>query len=195
MEREGSIMDIKLSPGEQEYLLRYARETIAADQEGRPPRYEVKPEANEGADSAFMLRCGAFVSLHKGMALRGCIGRMTSPLLLTDTVREMARSAAFSDPRFPPLHKDELSLCRIEISVLSPLESCADPARIVVGKHGVHLSFHGRTGVFLPQVPEEQGWGLTEYLEQLCRKAGLPTGAYREKGAELSVFTAFVFGE
>ena len=46
---------------------------------------------------------GVFVTLNLGGRLRGCIGRFTSTSSLYSTIREMARSAAFSDPRFPPL--------------------------------------------------------------------------------------------
>jgi hypothetical protein len=107
----------------------------------------------------------------------------------------MAKEAAFSDPRFPPLKKDELSRCHIEISALSPMTPCSDPGKVKVGVHGLYLTCNGRSGVLLPQVPVEQGWNLNEYLEYICIKAGLPPKSYDAPNAQLYTFTAIVFGE
>ncbi|MBO4230686.1 MAG: AmmeMemoRadiSam system protein B, partial [Bacteroidales bacterium] len=62
---------------------------------------------------------GVFVTLNLNGNLRGCIGRFTSPSSLHSTIREMARSAAFDDPRFPALSKKEAPEIEIEVSVLS----------------------------------------------------------------------------
>ena len=62
---------------------------------------------------------------------------------------------------------------------------------IRIGTHGLYLVKDGRSGIFLPQVPVE-GWDLATYLDQLCLKAGLPKGAWKEKDAQLSIFTADV---
>ena len=186
-------MEFIIAPEEQELLLSDARETIAAALEGRQPVYS---RGAVGAGSSALAKpCGVFVTLHKGKDLRGCIGRMGSPETLEKTVRRMALESAFRDPRFPPLGLEELALCRIEISVLSPMERCTDPRSVKVGLHGLYLSFRGRTGVLLPQVPVEQGWNLDEYLDYICVKAGLPAGSYDQAEAELYTFTAVVFQE
>jgi AmmeMemoRadiSam system protein A len=186
-------MEFIVTPEEQELLLSDARETIAAALEGRQPVYRRKAVGT--GNSALAEPCGAFVTLHKGKNLRGCIGRMSSPEALEKTVRRMAAESAFRDPRFPPLVPEELPLCRIEISVLSPMERCPDPRSVKVGLHGLYLSYRGRTGVLLPQVPVEQGWNLDEYLDYICVKAGVPAGSYDQAGAELYTFTAVVFQE
>jgi AmmeMemoRadiSam system protein A len=189
-------MDFTITGEEREVLLKDAREAIAAVLENRNPAYNRRAETREaGGASALEKPCGAFVTLHKGGRLRGCIGRMASPEPLKKTVRTMAVEAAFRDPRFPPLAKDELDACRIEISVLSPMEPCADPRLVRVGVHGLYLVHRGRSGALLPQVPVEQGWDLDEYLDYICVKAGLPPRSYDEPGAELFTFTASVFGE
>ena len=191
-------MNFTITEEERKVLLWDARETIAAILENRIPVYnrssEMKEAAMSGA-SALIRPCGAFVTLHKKGQLRGCIGRMASPDPLEKTVRIMAGEAAFRDPRFPPLSRDELDNCSIEISVLSPMEPCADPRQVKVGVHGLYLSYRGRTGVLLPQVPVEQGWNLEEYLEYICVKAGVPVHSYGQPGAKLSTFTAIVLGE
>ena len=176
-------------------MLAQARESIAAKLEGRTPEYP----KTEGR-SVLREPCGAFVSLHQAnasgkRALRGCIGRLTANLPLEETVRIMAVEAAFGDPRFPALKKDELASCHIEISALSPMSVCPDPRQVKVGVHGLYLTLGGRSGVLLPQVPVEQGWDLDQYLDYICIKAGLPAGSCEAPGARLSTFTAVVFGE
>ena len=191
-------MDFTISKEERRYLLGLARESISAHLDGRRIRIEYPPELRELIDSgksALHIPCGAFVTLTMGSALRGCIGRVVGIKSLEETVREMAVSAAFEDPRFPPLGADELPRCSIEISVLSPMEKCSDPRSVVVGTHGLYLIYHGRSGVLLPQVPVEQGWNLDEYLDYICRKAGVPPFSYNQKDAELYTFTATVFSE
>jgi AmmeMemoRadiSam system protein A len=185
-------MDFAINDKEQALLLAEARETIAAKLEKRKPKYE---SGAAGERSALDKPCGAFVTLHKGKNLRGCIGRMSASLPLRETVRAMAVEAAFGDPRFPPLGPEELEQCSIEISALSPMTPCPDPRQVKVGVHGLYLTRGYRSGVLLPQVPLEQGWNLDEYLDYICVKAGLPAHSYDAPDAELRTFTAVVFGE
>ena len=185
-------MNFTINQNEQKILLADARESITSKLEDRQPKYNAEATASESLQKP----CGAFVSLHKRDGdLRGCIGRMTASLPLVETVRIMAREAAFGDPRFPPLRHDELALCAIEISVLSPMSVCPDPHQVQVGTHGLYLTLGGRSGVLLPQVPIEQGWNLDEYLDYICIKSGLPPKSYDDPEATLYTFTAVVFGE
>jgi AmmeMemoRadiSam system protein A len=185
-------MDFTIESEEKAVLLAQARESIASELEKRKPLYS---ETGIKTDSSLYKPCGAFVTLHKNGNLRGCIGRMTANLPLLETVRLMAREAAFGDPRFPPLRNEELPQCHIEISALSPMETCGDPMQVKVGVHGLYIRKGGRSGVLLPQVPVEQGWNLSEYLEYICVKAGLPQGSWKDSSAELLTFTAIVFSE
>ena len=189
-------MEFSLTKEEQQFLLALARETIAAKLEKREPRHPKQP-AN---CSALSKPCGAFVTLHirdsKGKEqLRGCIGRMTAATALEKTVQIMALEAAFGDPRFNPLSKEEYPNISIEISALSPMVPCPDPRSVKVGLHGIYLIHRGRSGVLLPQVPVEQGWNQQEYLDYISIKAGLPPGSWDDPSAERYVFTALVFGE
>jgi AmmeMemoRadiSam system protein A len=193
-------MDFVIKPEERRLLLADARETIAAKLEGREPRYRPDDGGKTAPNSALRQPCGAFVTLHKNSgggdrSLRGCIGRMTANLPLEETVRLMAREAAFGDPRFPPLRPGELEQCHIEISALSPMTVCPDPQQVEVGVHGLYLTRGGWSGVLLPQVPVEQGWNRQEYLDYICIKAGLPPESYNAPDATLYTFTAAVFGE
>ncbi|MCL2805859.1 MAG: AmmeMemoRadiSam system protein A [Treponema sp.] len=183
-------MEFTIEAEEKTVLLTQAREAITAELEKRKPVF-----SQIQGNSNLKTPCGAFVSLHKQKNLRGCIGRMTANLPLIETVRIMAKEAAFGDPRFPPLKKEELDLCHIEISAISPMAPCPDPQQVKVGVHGLYLMCNGRSGVLLPQVPVEQGWNLNEYLDYICIKAGLTPGSYNLPGAQLFTFTAIVFGE
>jgi AmmeMemoRadiSam system protein A len=189
-------MNFAISTEEQRVLLEQARESIVAELEKRGPVFN----EDAGPKSVLNIPCGAFVTLHKTdgsgkRILRGCIGRMAAVLPLLETVRLMAKEAAFGDPRFPPLTLNEFSQCRIEISALSPMIPCDDPGQVKVGVHGLYIKRGGKTGVLLPQVPVEQGWNLDQYLEYICIKAGLPTDSWKAPDAQLLTFTAAVFGE
>jgi len=138
---------------------------------------------------------GLFVTLKKGGDLRGCIGTIVADRPLGETVRAMAIQAAFFDPRFPPLEREELLEVTIEISLLTvptPVSSWCD---IVIGRDGMILSLRGRQALFLPQVAPEQGWDLETTLSYLSRKAGLPPDAWRDPACRFQTFQAEVFGE
>ena len=127
--------------------------------------------------------------------LRGCIG-YTSPVKpLHQTVRDVAIQAATQDPRFRPVTKDELKVLTYEISVLSPFRKILNTERIEVGVHGLLVKKGNRSGLLLPQVPVEQGWDRQTFIEQTCRKAGLPLDAWKDPETDIFGFTAFVFGE
>jgi AmmeMemoRadiSam system protein A len=136
---------------------------------------------------------GVFTSLHLRGELRGCVGYVLPTSPVYRAVAETARAAAFDDNRFPPVTADEAPHLEIELSILSPPEPF-HPEAIEVGRHGLLVSQHGRRGLLLPQVPVERKWDRTTFLEQTCRKAGLPLDAWR-KGASILAFSAEVFGD
>jgi AmmeMemoRadiSam system protein A len=178
-----------LSNKEKVYLLKLARRSIERVFEGKKG-VEVPPKEYEG----LFKKAGAFVTLHKQGYLRGCIGILEAIYPLYEVVQEVAVSAAFKDPRFPPLEKKELPLIDIEISVLSPLKK-GSPEEVEVGVHGVYLVKGFARGVLLPQVPVEFGWDRETFLKQVCRKAGLPPDCYKDPDCELYLFTAEIFSE
>ena len=141
---------------------------------------------------------GAFVTLYEfpKKRLRGCIGRIESEWPLGETVARMAVESALRDPRFEPVTLPELSRLVIHVSALSPLVRVKDEAGVVIGRHGVVLRARGRTGVFLPEVPVEQGWDAVQMLDRLCTdKMGLPGDSWREDGAVMQIFESELFSE
>lgn len=177
-----------LSAAEKAALLEYARLALAWRLEGGGPPPQPRGEAMEQS-------CGAFVSLHKGGELRGCIGRIVGGKPLVETIFTMAQAAAFEDPRFEALEKEELGQIDIEITLLSPMRRIDDVAEIQVGRHGLYIVKGWHSGLLLPQVPVEQGWDRASFLQQICHKAGLQADAWRAPDAELFVFEGLVFGE
>lgn len=136
---------------------------------------------------------GAFTTLYYRGGLRGCVGYVTAVTSLYRTVAESACGAAFNDSRFAPVTREEAAELAVSISVLSRPEAIGAEA-IEIGRHGLIVSLGPYRGLLLPQVPVERAWDRATFLEQTCRKAGLPAGAWRN-GATLEAFTAEVFGD
>jgi len=153
------------------------------------------PPAIEYTSPALQTDCGAFVTLEKHGALRGCIGYVVGVKPLEQTVMEMAVQAAFEDPRFPPVTVEEFKDVSIEVSVMSPLTEVADVSEIEVGRHGLVIRGGGRSGLLLPQVATDQGWDRETFLEHTCMKAGLPPDSWKRDGVTILKFSAEVFGE
>jgi uncharacterized protein len=136
---------------------------------------------------------GGFTSLYLRGELRGCVGYVRPSTSVYRTVAETARAAAFEDSRFSPVTLEEARGLEIELSILSPPRPIA-PEAIEIGRHGLLISMGEQRGLLLPQVAAERDWDAATFLQQTCRKAGLPPDAWR-KGALVEAFTAEVFGE
>jgi AmmeMemoRadiSam system protein A len=152
-------------------LLVRARNAIAAEF-GQAPQAEV-------AHDRLTAPGATFVTLTQDGELRGCIGTLAAWRRLDLDVRENAVAAAFRDPRFSPLRRDELECTRVEVSLLAaavPLHFSDEVdvlRQLRPGRDGVILEYGHHRSTFLPQVweslPEPR-----EFLAQLKRKAGLP---------------------
>ena len=124
---------------------------------------------------------GVFVTLYLNGSLRGCIGRFVSDESLRATIREMAQSAAFHDPRFPSLSRSEAPKVEIEVSVLSPLKRISSIDEFKLGRDGIYMVKGSRSGTFLPQVAEETGWDTDEFLGHCARdKAGIGYNGWKD---------------
>jgi AmmeMemoRadiSam system protein A len=183
-----------LSAAERRLLLEHARAAVLSkvgdggdrdeDADGHPP---VAPAlAAPGA---------AFVTLHVGGALRGCIGTLERRRALWTVVGDMAAAAATRDPRFPPIDVADLREMTVEISVLTPDVVIHRPEEIEIGRHGLDVRRGGARGLLLPQVAVEHGLDREKFLAATCRKAGLPANAWHDVDTEIRVFEADVFGD
>jgi AmmeMemoRadiSam system protein B/AmmeMemoRadiSam system protein A len=119
-----------------------------------------------------------FVTLHVGGKLRGCMGSLEATEPLVINVARNAYAAAFRDPRFGRLTRDEFPQLEIHISLLSRPERLRVTseedliAQMRPGVDGLTLIEGGRRGTLLPSVWKSVG-NAREFLEHLKRKAGL----------------------
>lgn len=189
-------MTTNLSRDQRVFLLNTARETITRKLRGEPiPRLELAelpPALREPG--------ACFVTLTKERELRGCVGSIEASRPLALDVQERSLSAAFEDPRFPPLQEEELDLIQIEISALTRPEelSFKDPGDLPgllrPGIDGVILSYDYRRATFLPQVwdklPEPE-----HFLGRLCQKMGLPPDTWKKVRLGVQIYQVEEFSE
>jgi AmmeMemoRadiSam system protein A len=176
----------EFSAEERQFLLKLAHESIIAAVDHRP-------FAGEPPSAHFAELRGAFTTIYYEGNLRGCVGYAIAVTPLFQTVIETARAAALEDFRFPRVSREEAADLEVSLSILSPLQPIR-AEEVEVGRHGLVVSLGHRRGLLLPQVPVEHGWNRQTFLEQTCRKAGLPLDAW-QLGAELQAFTAECFGD
>ena len=173
-------------------LLALARCAIESALAGLPPpRLPRVPGAS--------LKRGAFVTLQEreDHVLRGCIGHIGGDRALGEVIRQVAVSAARSDPRFPPVAAEELPDLRIEISALAePVRATlSDLCALEIGRHGLLLRRGRVQAVLLPQVATEHGFDSEAFLNAVCHKAGLAPQSWRDPATQVFTFTADVFVE
>ncbi len=174
-----------LTDADKAALKEIARESIRLSFFGR----NYKPE---NLSPTLKQKCGAFVSLHKHGRLRGCIGHFGEDHMLGEIVAQMARAAAFEDPRFDSVRQSELEDIDIEISVLTPMRRIKSLDEFVLGKHGIYIRKGWRSGTYLPQVADEVNWSKEEFVSHCAaEKAGIGWNGWKD--AELYVYEAIVF--
>ncbi|HVN24192.1 MAG TPA: AmmeMemoRadiSam system protein A [Syntrophorhabdales bacterium] len=178
--------DLHFTDEERTLMKELVKETIESSLFGRKEKPMAVPQKLKE-------KMGAFVCLKTYGQLKGCIGHIKGFLPLDETIREMARQAAFHDPRFAPLDAGEWKATEIEISVLTPMQKVENVEDIRVGVHGLYIEKGSDTGLLLPQVAVEYGWDRTTFLEYACMKAGLDKDAWKSKGTNIYVFSADVF--
>lgn len=177
----------QLDDGAAHALLESARATLAhlsttGERKAIPP---------PGGHPMLTRRAMAFVSLHQGDELFGCVGSRTAHMPLAHAVPSLTLAAALDDPRFQHGATVPEGLA-IEISVLTPMKRIRDWRAFQIGRHGVLLEHGVRSELLLPQVARHDLSTAPRFLEALSRKAGLAPSAYRDPEARLSVFQAQV---
>ena len=182
----GEEKGFSLSDDDKHILKQIAYESIKDSLDGKPISHP------STLTSHLSSKCGAFVSLHKQGRLRGCIGHFGEDTPLHEIVAEMARAAAFEDPRFMPVTREELDDLDIEISVLTPMRRIQSLDEFQLHRHGIYIRKGYRSGTFLPQVADEVNWTKEEFVGHCSQdKAGLGWDGWRD--AELYVYEAIVF--
>ena len=181
--------DFVLSDNDKKKLKEIALNSIKDSLDGKSVSVSISPMQEYPMLSK---KCGAFVSLHKHGHLRGCIGHFGEDTPLYEIVAEMARAAAFEDPRFMPVSREELDAIDIEISVLTPMRRIQSLDEFELHRHGIYIRKGYRSGTFLPQVADEANWTKEEFVGHCSQdKAGLGWNGWKD--AELYVYEAIVF--
>ena len=152
-------------------LIRLARTAVElVVREGRiaePPR---------PADGKAEPRGGVFVTIIKENELRGCVGtiRPTQPTLEAEVIAS-AVAAALRDPRFSPIHMDELPDLAYVVDVVEDLKRIHQPDQLHPAEEGVAVQGSHRLGVVLPNTG---GIDTAEaQIELALRRAGLEADA------------------
>ncbi|WNY28926.1 hypothetical protein MmiEs2_11390 [Methanimicrococcus stummii] len=147
----------------------------------------------------FSEKRGAFVTLEKEGVLRGCIGYPYPVLPLKEVLVKSAIAAAFEDPRFFPIEKEDFSKITVEVTTLTLPEEVTGAFttysnQIQIGKHGLMAEYGENRGLLLPQVATEQGWDVIEFLCQTCIKAEM-TPMMWKYGAKIYKFEGQIYHE
>jgi len=182
-------VSLELSAAGRRRLIEVARQALGARVSGQ----RFVPEEGE---AELQRPAGAFVTVRRreDRELRACVGRIDPSRPLIEAVAMAAAAAAAEDRRFVPLTAAELPLLSLEVSALGPLFEVL-PDSVQVGLHGVLVSRGGHSGLLLPQVAVEHQWERETFLEQACRKAGLPPDTWSKPGCQIRVFTATLITE
>lgn len=194
---EGVMNDKESLTAEQgKYLLQEARTTIQEALSGE----KAQKGKEDSLPPVFHQRRGTFVTLTIGGNLRGCIGHIIPQESLLEGIRENAINAAFKDPRFRPLGKEEWKRVHIEISILTdpkPLTySGAEDLlhKLRPGVDGVIIKKGYHQATFLPQVWDQLP-RTEEFLTHLCLKAGLDGDEWKKGHLEISTYQVQAFEE
>lgn len=139
-----------------------------------------------------------FVTLTIDRQLRGCMGVLEAHQPLVVDVAHNAYTAAFADPRFPPLNKRERDHIAIKLSILTPPEPMTFDseedllAQIRPNEDGLILEEGPCRGTFLPAVWESLP-DRRDFLRHLKQKAGLSPG-YWSAGLRVKRYRALEIG-
>ena len=163
--------------------------------------YGKVPKQSPEFRNRYSAKSGVFVTITQDDSLRGCIGYPDPHQSLCEALSNAAIAAATRDPRFEPLTREDISRVSFEVTVLEPprMVEGATPEDIIrnitPGRDGLIVRGRGYSGLLLPQVADEYGWSAEEFLENVCRKAGLGPEAWRLPDIKIWKFGGTVFAE
>ena len=177
-----------------EYLVKIAKEAIehyikTKEQMEIPEDYPI--ELDE--------KLGVFVTLNKNNVLRGCIGYAEPIEPAIKATIEVAIAAAFNDPRFSAVTKDEFPILDLEVTVLTKPEMIivAHPDQyfeeIEIGVDGLIIQKGYSRGLLLPQVATENAFTIEDFLEHTCMKAGISADSWMDESCDVYKFQGQIF--
>lgn len=143
---------------------------------------------------------GVFVTLKRGTTLRGCCGTQGAPAPLSELLAEASLRTATQDPRMPSVAAVELPYLQLSITLLGPYQKVAQTGEerlgaFTIGRHGLRIRSGRRSGLLLPSVATEHGWNERQFLDAVCRKAGMAPGLWRSDDVQLDIFEGSCFSD
>jgi AmmeMemoRadiSam system radical SAM enzyme/AmmeMemoRadiSam system protein B/AmmeMemoRadiSam system protein A len=169
-----------------------ASEIVAAAIHQRSVDSEILDAVNHEGTGAITVM-GAFVTLKSNGHLRACCGMVGQPVPLLQAVRHAAARTATEDHRFPPVSPVELRHLTLDVTLLFNFEPLSQQGEarvgaVEAGRHGLKIVRGDKAGLLLPSVAVDAGWDSRTFLNQVCRKAGLPVTAWLEADSQLLRF-------
>ncbi len=172
------------------------RKLLAAARRELYAHFGLDPVAEVEMDFEWTLPLGGvFATLELESELRGCIGYFRRDEDVLSLTRRAVVAAALDDPRFGRVSREEVPRLAISITVLAPPVAVADPSEVVIGRDGLLIERGVARGLLLPQVAVRRSWNSEAFLEETCRKAGLPKDAWRDGVTIVRRFEAVHFEE
>lgn len=177
-----------------QYLLDIAKKTVSTYLETNQRIFTPKDCPEELKQDL-----GVFVTINKKRRLRGCIGYPEPVKSLIESTIDVAIAAAFEDPRFPQLTKDEFDDIEFEVTVLTQPEliEVAHPNQyfdeIEIGRDGLIIQKGYAKGLLLPQVAPENGFTKEEFLDHTCMKAGISADSWMDESCDVYKFQGQIF--
>lgn len=186
---------VPLSTTQQQQIHMAACELIA-ERAGMSTDQDPRSRLRANCDQTVM---GAFVTAKKDGQLRGCCGRLGSEMSIAEAVTEAALRTAASDPRFPPIGAEELDQLTVDVTLLHDFRPITASGRerinqIEIGRDGLRIRRGEQAGLLLPVVAIEHKMDVQQFLEAVCRKAGLPRDAWLDPQTRIEAFQGQPFG-
>lgn len=157
----------------------------------------IKQEVHIKYPQVFSQYGASFVTLEKNNNLRGCIGSIIARKSLIVDLVSNAQNAAFKDPRFNPVQKEELDTLKIAVSLLSepkPIDFQDEEDllnQIKPYQDGIIIQEGNYQAVYLPsvweQIPDKK-----EFLNSLKIKAGLQPDYFSKTFAAYKFTTEYI---
>ncbi|MFN7448653.1 MAG: AmmeMemoRadiSam system radical SAM enzyme [Pirellula sp.] len=140
---------------------------------------------------------GFFTTLKRKKQLRGCCGFLGKPTTLREAILSSAQRTAKDDNRMVAISPTELPYLSLSVSLLAaPIVTSVSATEreyaFQIGKHGLRITRGNQSGLLLPSVSLEQNWTPNQFLEGVCRKAGLPESAWTDPSNQLETFEGLV---
>jgi AmmeMemoRadiSam system radical SAM enzyme/AmmeMemoRadiSam system protein B/AmmeMemoRadiSam system protein A len=189
-----TVQNLEFSEGQRDRIHRAACQIVFA----AVCRTELAEISELLGDLADRPVAGIYVTLKRGQTLRGCCGLQGPPVSLGAALVDAGTRTARDDPRMSPIAAIELEYLSVSVSILGsprPIGVVGDDRadKVQVGKHGLRIQMGNHAGLLLPSVAKERSWSSRQFLDAVCRKAGLPPASWRSDQAAIHLFDGIDF--